>query len=187
MDEPIVSQVKAKMQKALKIVSEDLSTIRTGRATPALVENVVISAYEDSQKLKVKEMATITTEGPKALAVAPFDPTVISDMEKGINSSNLGFTATVDSNILRITIPALTAERREEFIKLANVKLEGGRVMIRQIRHEVFSSFKRQFEAKEIAEDDRKRLEKDIQIVTDELMAEIELMRKKKEEELSQV
>lgn len=175
------------MQKTLSVIADDLSTIRTGRATPGLVENVIVSAYENTQQLRVKEMATITTEGPRIIIVAPFDLTVIKDIERGINSANLGFTASIDSNIIRITIPSLTEQRRDEYIKLANAKLEGGRVMIRQIRHDFFSSLKRQFEAKQMPEDDKARLEKEVQTLTNEMMAEIEAMRKKKEEELSQI
>ena len=121
------------------------------------------------------------------LIISPFDPTEIRDIEKGINSANLGFIASVDSNIIRINIPSLTAERREEFIKLAHTKIEGGRIMIRQIRHDLMSSLKRQFEGKEIFEDDKKRLEKEIQKITDEMMAEIEVLREKKEQELLDV
>lgn len=187
MDEPIIVELKQKMQKALLIVQEDLATIRTGRATPALIENVVISAYEGTQHLKVKEMATISTDGARMIIIAPFDPAVVVDIERGINSANLGYTAAPDGNLLRISIPPLTAERRDEYIKLAHIKIEGGRVMVRQIRHDVMSDLKRQFEAKELSEDDKKHLEKEIQLATDELMAEIEALKKKKEEELLQV
>lgn len=187
MDEPLIVETKNRMQKSLLVLREDLATIRTGRATPALVENIVISAYEGTQTLKLKEMATITTEGPKIIQVAPFDPTVIKDIEKGVNSANLGFTAAIDGNIIRITLPSLTAERRDEFIKLANQKIEGGRILIRQVRHDVMAVLKRRMEAHEINEDEKKRLEKETQLLTDEMMAEVEVMRKKKEEELMQV
>ncbi len=175
------------MQKAFAVLQEDLGTIRTGRATPALVENVVISAYENTQRLKLKEMATITTDGPRMILISPFDPSVVRDIERGINSANLGFSAMVESNLIRINIPALTAERRDEYIKLAHTKIENGRVMIRHIRHEAMNDVKRLFEAKEISEDDNKRLEKEVQTLTDEMMAEIDVMREKKEKELSDI
>lgn len=186
-NDPFISDVKNKMQKAIAVLQEDLGTIRTGRATPALVENVVISTYEGTTNLRVKELATITTDGPRMILIAPFDPNVTRDIERGINSQNLGFNASVDSNLIRISIPPLTSDRREEFIKLANNKIEGGRVMVRQIRHDVMSKLKRDFEAREVAEDEKKRLEREIQDLTDELMAEIEMLREKKEEELKQV
>lgn len=187
MDEPVIVKLKQKMQKALQVLMEDLATIRTGRASSALVENVVITAYDGTQHLKVKELATITTDGARMIIIAPFDPSVVSDIEKGINSANLGYTAAPDGNILRISIPPLTAQRRDEYIKLAHIKIEGGRVMVRQIRRDVMSDLKRQFEAKELSEDDKKHFEKEIQLVTDELMAEIEALKKKKEDELTQV
>ena len=187
MDESIVTEAKTRMRKALEVLGEDLSTIRTGRASPALVENIQITAYDGTQTLKLREMATITTEGPRTILISPFDPSVLKDIEKGINSANLGFTAAPDNNLLRITIPPLTAERRQEFMKLAGSKIEGGRVMVRQVRHDFMANIKRSFEAKEISEDDRKRLEKEIQVVTDNMMAEIETLRHKKEEELQQV
>lgn len=179
--------VKDKMVKAMQVLSEDLATIRTGRATPALVENLVIPAYEGTQHLRLKEMATITTEGPRMIIIAPFDPTVIRDIEKGINTANLGYTGAVDGNIIRINIPPLTDERRNEYIKLAHAKFEGGRVMVRQVRHEAMADLKRKFEGKELGEDEKKHIEHEIQNYTDEFMAEIEVMRENKEKELREI
>jgi len=187
MDQQILANLKAKMQKALHFLREDLATIRTGRATPALIENVVITAYEGTQHLKVKEMATITTEGPRMIIVSPFDPSVTKDIERGIISANLGLMAAVDGNIIRITIPTLTAERRQEYIKLADRKVEGGRVMVRQVRHEIMNELKRKFESKEISQDDKDRLSKQIQTITDEMMTEIEVLRSQKEKDLLEI
>jgi ribosome recycling factor len=187
MDPQFIPTMIIKMQKAIQVLQEDLSSIRTGRATPALVENLVISAYENTQHLKLKEMATIGTEGPRMIIISPFDPSSIKDVERGINGANLGYTGAVDGNIIRISIPPLTAERREEYIKLCSTKIEGGRVMIRQIRHDAMTDVKRKFEAKEISEDDKKREEKEIQNHTDKFMGEIELLREKKEAELREV
>ncbi len=187
MDQQLLATVKDKMLRAIHMLQEDLGTIRTGRATPALVENVVISAYDNTQHLRIKEMATITTDGPRMVIISPFDPSIIRDIERGINVANLGFSAYMDGQVIRINIPSLTAERREEYIKLAHVKLEGGRIMIRQVRHEVMADIKRQFEAKELSEDDKARIEKDIQTMTDEMMAEIDLLREKKETELKEI
>ena len=175
------------MQKALQVLREDLGTIRTGRASPALVENLSVSCYDNSQRLRLKEMATITSDGPLAILVSPFDPTVIQDIERGINTANMGFTVAVEGNLIRVTIPTLTAERREEYLKLAHGKIEGGRVMIRQIRHDVMNDLKRKFEAKELAEDDKKRIEKEIQTLTDNMMTEIEVLKERKEKELTEI
>lgn len=187
MDQQILAQAREKMLKAIDVLRQDLGTIRTGRATSALVENVIITAYEGTQHLKLKEMATITTDGPRMIIIAPFDPSSLQDIERSINSANLGYSASTDSSIIRISIPPLTAERREQFIKLAHVKVEGGRVMIRQNRHEIMGDIKKKFDAKEISEDDQKRLEKEVQTLTDEMISEIDALRVKKETELSEI
>lgn len=179
--------LKDKMGKAIHVLQEDLATIRTGRATPALVENLVIASYENTQHLRLKEMATITTEGPRMLIIAPFDPTTTRDVERSINTGNLGYSGAVDGHIIRISIPPLTDERRQEYIKLAYTKLEGGRVMVRQVRHEAMAQLKHKFEAKEVGEDEKSHLEKEIQIYTDEFMTEIELLRENKERELKEI
>lgn len=187
MDQQFLPAAKDKMVKAMHMLLEDLATIRTGRATPALVENLVIAAYDNTQHLRLKEMATITTEGARMLIIAPFDPTVIRDIERAITTANLGYSGAVDGSIIRISIPPLTDERRQEYIKLAHTKLEGGRVMVRQVRHEAMATLKHKFEAKELGEDEKKHLEKEIQTYTDEFMAEIEVMRENKEKELKEI
>ena len=187
MDQQFLATLKIKMQKAVMVLQEDLATIRTGRASPALVENVVITAYDGTAHLKIKEMATLSTDGPRMIIIAPFDPSVIQDIERGIGMANLGFIGSVDGNIIRINIPSLTAERRDEYVKLAHTKLEGGRVMIRQIRHEAMQEVKKESDNKKISEDDKKRLEKEVQTLTDEMITEIDVIREKKEAELSQI
>ena len=187
MDQQILADIRNKMLRSLAVLKDDLGTIRTGRATPALVENVSVTAYEGTAHMRIKEMATITTDGPRMIIISPFDPSVIKDIEKGINAANLGFNAYIDGVVVRISIPSLTSERREEYIKLAHTKLEGGRIMIRQVRHEEMADIKRKFESREISEDDKARLEKDIQAITDEMMAEIDLLRERKETELREI
>jgi ribosome recycling factor len=187
MDTAFLNDIKGKMQKALTVLIDDLATIRTGRATPALVENVVITTYEGTQHLKVRELATITTDGPRNILIAPFDPSTLKDIEKGINAANLGFTCVPDGNNIRINLPTLTEERRQEYIKLAHVKVEGGKVMIRQARGDAMAQIKRQFDAKELGEDERKEYEKEIQKITDEFTLHADQLREKKEKELNEI
>jgi ribosome recycling factor len=187
MDHPITSELKQKMAKSLAVIHEDLATIRTGRATPALVENVIVLTYEGTQNLRLRELATISTEGPKMIIIAPYDPSTTRDIERGIGAANLGYTGSVDGNIIRIVLPALTAERREEYIKLAHQKIESGRVMMRQNRHEMMNQIKKKMEDSEIGEDEKKRLEKEIQDVTDEMMAELDGLKERKEKELREI
>jgi ribosome recycling factor len=181
MIEPILNEARGKMKKALDVTRTDLTSIRSGRATPALVENIVIMAYSGTQRLRVVEMATITTMDSKTLVVSPYDPSTIAEIEKGIMAGSTGLTPVVDKEIIRITIPMLSEERRHEYIKLAKAKLEAGKVMVRQIRGEAMKSLK------DLPEDERKHGERLVQELTDEMVAEIDTMGTRKEAELLQV
>jgi ribosome recycling factor len=187
MLDQLINQTREKMKKSLEITRTDLSSIRSGRATPALVENIVIPAYGGSQKLKLMEMATITSQDAKSLLIAPYDPSQTAEIEKGIMEANVGLTPVIEGDVLRISIPPLSEERRMEYIKLAKAKLEYGRIMIRQVRQESMKDLKRSEEAKDITEDDKDHGEKKIQELTDELIAEIDAIGEKKESELLQV
>lgn len=187
MIEPILNQTRDHMKKALGVTQQDLSSVRSGRATPALVENMIIPAYGGAQRLKLMEMATITTMDAKTIVISPYDPSQIADIEKGIFEANTGLTPVVDGDIIRITIPALSEERRREYLKLAKAKLEAGRIMIRQIRGEGMRELKKLEEGKTISEDEQKHGERLIQELTDEMIAEIDGLGEKKEAELMQV
>jgi ribosome recycling factor len=187
MIESILNSAREKMKKALDVTRTDLTSIRSGRATPALVENILIVAYGGTQRLRVQEMATITTMDSKTLIISPYDPSTITEIEKGIMSGSSGLTPVVDREIIRITIPMLSEERRLEYIKLAKAKLEGGRVMVRQVRGDAMRELKKAQEAKTISEDERKHGERLVQELTDEMVAEIDTLGKKKETELLQV
>lgn len=186
MDDPNTVAVKTKMLKALAVTKTDLSTVRTGRATPALVDHVEVVAY-GAQKMKVQELATITTSDSKTILIHPFDPSTRDDIVKGILEANVGLTPVAEANDIRISIPSLTAERREEYIKLAKAKVEAGKIMIRQVRHEEMHGLKRKMDDKEITEDEKKRAEKHIQEVTDEMIAELDHLLELKEKELMQL
>ena len=175
------------MKKAIEVTSGDLATIRSGRATSALVENIMISAYGGSQKLRVMELSTITTIDAKTIMIAPYDPSTIADIEKGIGTANTGLVPVVDGEIIRITIPPLSQERRMEYLKLARAKLESGKVMIRQIRHEAMKDLKKAADDKSVSEDQQKYGDKLVQEMTDEMIAELEGMGTRKEAELMQV
>lgn len=187
MIEPILNTAREKMKKALDVTRTDLTSIRSGRATPALVENIIIMAYGGTQRLRVQEMATIATMDSKTLVITPYDPSTIAEIEKGIMVGSTGLTPVVDREIIRITIPLLSEERRLEYIKLAKAKLESGRVMVRQIRGDAMRELKKAEEGKTISEDERKHGEKLVQELTDEMVAEIDTMGTRKEAELLQV
>lgn len=187
MIDALLTQTREKMKKAIDICRVDLSSIRSGRATPALVEQITIPAYGGSQHLKVMELATITTMDAKTLVVSPYDPAIIADIERGIMEANVGLTPVVDGEIIRITIPPLSQERREEYIKLARTKLEGGKIMVRQIRHDAMKELAKLEDERQISQDETKHGEKMTQELTDEMIADIDTMGEKKEAELLQV
>lgn len=182
--EPIRAEVRDKMDRVIEVVRNDFATVRTGRANPALIENVEIAAYDGAPPLRLLELATITTSDARTLVIAPFDPSIISKIESGIAGSNLGFAPVVDEKIIRIVIPPLTEERRVEFVKLIGEKAESGKVMIRQARHDGMEKVKEAFEG---SVDEISRGEDVIQKLTDEYTQKIEEMKKMKEEELMQL
>jgi len=184
MNSEMLSEVRQKMQKILDLIQNDLATVRTGRAAPSLVENIVISCYGATQKLKVVELATIVAQDTQTIVITPFDNSIIGEVQKGISEANVGLNPVVDGQLIRISIPQLSEERRQELIHLMKQKLENGRIMARQIRHEAMNDVRKE---KDTSEDEVSRLEKEIQKLTDEIMEDIDVMGKKKEEELLQI
>lgn len=187
MIDSLLNQTRDRMKKAIEVTTTDISSIRSGRATPALVEHIVIPAYGGTQRLKVMELATITTMDAKTIVISPYDPSIIGEIEKGIQEANRGLTPVIDGEIIRITIPPLSEERRQEYIKLARVKVEGGRIMVRQVRGDAMRQVKKLQEENQISEDDKKHAEKLIQELTDEMVADLDGLLERKETELMQV
>jgi ribosome recycling factor len=176
--------IKQSMQKVVDIIKVDLGTVRTGRASPALVENVVIHAYGGTQNLKIIELAQIAAQDSQTIVIAPYDNSIIGEIHKGLLEGNIGLTPVIDGQIIRISIPPLTEERRQQLVALVSQKLEGGKVQIRQMRHEAMNEVKKQLNDKTISEDEMFHAEKEIQKLTDETIAELDSLGKKKEEEL---
>ena len=174
------------MNKSFEIMLNDFATIRTGKANTALVENIEITAYEGT-RLKLNELATIGVLDPHTLIVTPFDQSVISAIEKGISESNIGINPAVSGQIIRLSIPPLTEERRLEFVKLIHHKAEQGRIMIRQIRQTAMGDIKKKKDAKVFGEDEAERLEREVQKLTDDFMEKIEDLRERKEEEIMKI
>lgn len=179
-----LEDTKAKMQKTLDVFANDVAAIRTGRATSTLVENIEVPAYGGAQRLKVLELANITVSDSQTILISPWDGSIIGDIKKGILEANVGLTPVVDGAVLRVAVPALTSERRQEYVKLLHQKMEEARVSLRQVRHDKMGEMKRAAEAREMTEDDRIRLEKQLQDETDKFVAKIDEVGKKKEEEL---
>lgn len=187
MDQEITQKTKQQLEKVLEVLKVDLGTIRSGRAAPSLVENLVISVYGGTTKMKVLELATVGTTDAQTLVLTPFDQSIINEIQKGIQDANTGLTPVVDGQVVRIAIPQLSEERRNELIKLMKHKLENGKIMVRQIRHEEMSDIKKKLENKEISEDDLTRLEKEVQRIVDETIETVERYGKQKEDELMSI
>lgn len=180
----IITNTRLKMQEAFDVLRVDFSSVRTGRANPALIENIVISAYNGSARLKVMELSTIHAQDTQTLVITPFDHSVIVEIEKGIADSPLGIHPVVDGEIIRISFPPLTEERRRELVKLVNQKAEQGKIMLRQARHDGMNEAKKRAEGQGVSEDEVLRVEKEIQKATDEYMEQIDTLSREKEEEL---
>ena len=183
MNPDISSSVKDQMSKVLEVLKTDLATVRTGRAAPSLVENVSVSVYGGSARMRILELATVSATDSQTLTLTPFDPSILQEISKGLMEANIGLTPSNDGQVIRISIPPLSEERRQQLIHLMKQKLENGRVMIRQARHEAMGEVKKM----ELSEDEKKHAEKEIQIITDKFIEEIDAMGKHKEAELLQI
>ncbi len=184
MDE---TSIRSKMQKVIDVVTSDMAGVRTGRATPALVENIVVPAYGGTQRLRIMELASISSPDPTSIVISPWDKSIIGDVKKGILEANIGMNPNIDGEIIRIVMPPLTTEDREKYVKLLSQKLENGKVMVRQIRGDEMHDIKDKFEKKEITEDDKFSQEKRLQEITDEFIKKIEEIGEKKKTELMQI
>lgn len=182
MDSNFIPSVREQMRKALELLQSDISSIRTGRAAPALVENISVSVYGGSTRLKVMELATVSATDPQTLVISPFDASIIEELRKGISEGAAGLNPTTDGQIIRVSIPPLSEERRQELIHAMRQKLENGRIMVRQTRHEAMENIKKN--SKDLGEDEVRRLEKEVQTATDDFISQIDTLGKKKEEEL---
>lgn len=183
MDPNLIANTREQMRKALEMLAQDISTIRTGKAAPSLVENIVVSVYNGASKLRVMEVATINASDPQSLVLTPFDASIIEEIRKGIMESGAGLNPSSDGQVLRISVPPLSEERRQELIHLMKQKLENGHVMIRQIRHEAMNDLKKG----DLPEDESSRLEKEIQRATDDFIVQIDALGRKKEIELMEI
>ena len=168
-----LSEIREKMEKAFEMIRGDLISLHTGRATPALVENLICLVYQGGQKLRLKELAAINAADNQTLAVTPWDQTILEEIYRSILAANLGLTPVLEPGMIRLKIPSFSTERREEYVKLLHTKLEAGRVMVRQVRHEMISRLKNDFQAKVLDEDSKFRAEEALQKLTDEFVEEI--------------
>ncbi len=179
--EDVINNTKQRMQKALEVLHQDFATVRSGKANPSMVENIMVEAYEGTY-LRVMELATVSAQDAHTLIVSPYDKTVMGKILRAIEDANLGISPAAAGDMIRIVLPPLTEERRREFVKLVSQKAEQGKVMIRQMRHESMTEIKKIEDSS--SEDEVERLEKEVQKLTDDYIAKIDNLRSEKEKEL---
>jgi len=180
----VINEMKQKMDKSVQAIQREFSNLRTGRASTHLVENVQVNFYNTPTPLK--QVATLSTPDPKSIAIAPWDVSQLKAIETAIQKSDLGLTPTNDGKVVRIQLPPLTVERRSELVKVAKRISEEGRVSVRAARHEAVEKVKKQEKDKTITEDESRKLQKDIQVSTDEHVKKIDDMLATKEKEITE-
>ena len=185
MIKDMLSSAESRMRGAIQVLHDDLATIRTGRASPALVERLPIEYYGTPTPLM--QLATISVPEPRSLMIKPFDPSTIKIIEKAILTSELGLNPNNDGKVIHLNLPPLTEERRRDLAKHVHHRLEESRVAVRNIRRDAHNDMRDFEKEKLISEDELERGEEDLQKLTDRFVEEIAEMGKKKEFEIMEV
>ncbi len=181
----IKADAKKRMQGAIQSLENDLSHIRTGRASPALVENIRVSYYDMPTPLQ--QLASISVPEPRSLLIRPFDPSTLKEIVRGILASDLGLTPNNDGKVVRLNLPSLTEDRRKELVKVVKRRAEDARVAVRNIRRDLIRDLRDYENEKLISEDEQKRGEDELQKETDSFVAKIDKVSQAKEEEVLEV
>ncbi|MFI5356631.1 MAG: ribosome recycling factor [Opitutales bacterium] len=171
MSHPILDDMQAKMKRAVEHTLHEFSSIHTGKASPTMVETVMVEAYGSTMRLK--ECAAISTPDARLIQIQPWDASLAKAIAKGIIDANLGFNPLVDGKLIRIPLPEMSRERRQEFVKMSHKLAEEGRVQVRNVRRDAMDTLKKTQKDGKISEDDLKRMEKDVQVATDKAIKDI--------------
>jgi ribosome recycling factor len=178
----ILLEAEEKMLKTEQVFVNDLAAVRTGKASPSLIENVLVEVY--GSQMRLRELASITTPEPRMLVVQPWDMTGIQAIEKAIQKANLGLSPVVQGKIIRVAFPELSTERRQEFVKITHRKAEDARVAVRHVRRDAMELLKKAVKAAETSEEEEEKTEKEIQKLTDQYIAKIDAHLAHKEKEI---
>jgi ribosome recycling factor len=181
----ILLEAEEKMIKTEEVVQHEFSGIRTGKASPSLVENIMVDVY--GSNMRIRELAGITAPEPRMLMIQPWDATTLHPIEKAIQKSNLGLNPTVDKKFIRIVLPELSQERRIEFTKIIKKMAEDGRVAVRHVRRDAIEHLKKESKAGGVTEDQVEAAEKEVQKLTDDYIAKIDVHLSHKEKEIMTV
>jgi ribosome recycling factor len=178
-------EAEDKMSKTEQVVVNEFAGVRTGKASPALVENIQVEVY--GAMMRIREVAGITTPEARTLAITPWDANSLHAIEKGILKANVGLTPTIQGKVIRIFFPELSQERRQEFVKIIRKMAEDGRVAIRHVRRDAMDQLKKHAHDSGITEDDVEHAEKELQKLTDEYSKKIDAHVTAKEKEIMTV
>jgi ribosome recycling factor len=181
----VIKDTEAKMGKALDQLQNELSKIRTGRAHTSLLDGVKVSCYGTLTPLS--QVASVNVEDARTLTVSPWDKSLVADIEKAILMSELGLNPASHGDLIRIPLPPLSEERRKDFVKQAKSQGESSKISIRNIRRDALSIFKDQVKEKEITEDDERKLQSQVQDLTDSNIAQVEKLVAAKEDDLLKI
>lgn len=181
----ILLEAEEKMTKTEQVVVHEFAGVRTGKASPALVEGVPVEVYGSTMRLR--ELAGITTPEPRMLIITPWDASTLHPIEKAIQKANLGLNPAIDKKVIRLVFPELSTERRQEFIKIIKKMAEDGRVAIRHVRRDAMEHLKKETKSGSVGEDEEKHAEKELQKLTDDYIAKIDQHLAHKEKELMTV
>lgn len=185
MSHPTVKDADQRMKGALEATRKELQHIRTGRANPGILENVMVNAY--GAEMPVNQVASISVPEPRQLLITPFDRTMCPAIEKAILKSDLGLNPSSDGQVIRLNIPAMTEERRKQMVKQTHQEVEHGKIAVRNVRRDANDHLQKSEKAREIGEDELKRLQAEVQKVTDKHIGDLDQMQKAKEAELMEV
>jgi ribosome recycling factor len=181
----IILETEDKMIKTDQVVQHEFSGVRTGKASPALIENIVVEAY--GSQMRLREVAGITTPEPRMLVVQPWDAGTVHAVEKAIQKANIGLNPAVQGKIIRLVLPELSEERRQELVKMVRKQAEDGRVAMRHIRRDAMEALKKEGKAGGVSEEDTDKAEKEIQKLTDQYIGKVDANLVAKEKEIMTV
>ena len=185
MAKEIVTEAEANMKKTVEVVKKEFASLRAGRATPALLDKVNVNYY--GTPTPVSQMANITAPEARLLLIQPWDKSSLPEIERAILKSDLGINPSSDGTVIRLAIPQLTQERRQELVKVVRKKAEEGRVAIRNVRRDTNDSLKTSEKKGELSEDDLRRSQEEVQKLTDKYIKEVDQATQAKEQEIMQV
>lgn len=182
MIEKIKTQLEQRMQKSISVLHQELAKLRTGRAHPSLLEHITVSYYGNDTPLT--QVASISVLDARTLQIAPWEKSLVAAIEKAIIQSNLGLNPASSGDIIRVPLPQLTEDRRKELLRIVKAEAEKTKVAVRNVRRDANDECKRLVKAKEISEDDERRMQNEVQKITDAYIKDIDAIVLQKEKEL---